>query len=65
MESETPLSFARNLFFGDVEEDQVFPFPDPLTPERRRFLADLLEPLDRFLAERVDSAVIDRDSTLP
>ena len=61
---DTELSFARQLFFGSVEDDEVFPFPDELGAEERETLAALLDPLDRFLRERIDEGNINRDTLL-
>jgi alkylation response protein AidB-like acyl-CoA dehydrogenase len=58
------LSFARQLFFGSIEDEEVFPFPDELGEEERETLAALLDPLDRFLRERIDESDIDHDKLL-
>ena len=58
------LSFARNLFFGAVEDDEVFPFPNELDEEERESLQMLLDPLDRFLRERIDAGGVDHDKLL-
>ncbi|HVI00152.1 MAG TPA: acyl-CoA dehydrogenase family protein [Enhygromyxa sp.] len=60
---DNELSFARQLFFGSVEEDEVFPFPHELRGEERETLTSLLDPLDRFLRERIESG-IDHDHVL-
>jgi alkylation response protein AidB-like acyl-CoA dehydrogenase len=61
---DTELSFARQLFFGAIEDDEVFPYPDELGAEERETLAALLDPLDRFLRERIDEGNIDHDTLL-
>jgi isovaleryl-CoA dehydrogenase len=61
---DTELSFARQLFFGAVEEEEVFPYPDELGADERETLAALLDPLDRFLRERIDEGDIDHDTLL-
>lgn len=58
------LSFARHLFFGSVEEEEVFPFPDSLGDEERETLQMLLDPLDRFMRERIDDGGVDHDTLL-
>src|SRR5690606_24493674 len=60
---DNELSFARQLFFGSVEEDEVFPFPDELGKDERETLSSLLDPLDRFLRERIEAG-IDHDRVL-
>jgi acyl-CoA dehydrogenase family protein 9 len=61
---DNELSFARQLFFGSVEDDEVFPYPDELSAEERDTLGSLLGPLDRFLRERIDESDINHDKLL-
>jgi alkylation response protein AidB-like acyl-CoA dehydrogenase len=61
---DTELSFARQLFFGAVEDDEVFPYPDELGAEERETLAALLDPLDRFLRERLDEGDVAHDTLI-
>ncbi|MFV8754246.1 acyl-CoA dehydrogenase family protein [Nannocystaceae bacterium ST9] len=63
-EGEQAMSFARHLFFGEVADEQVFPYPDALDDEQRETLNDLLVPLDRFLRERIEDGAIDHDTLL-
>jgi alkylation response protein AidB-like acyl-CoA dehydrogenase len=57
-------SFVRELFEGSFRLDLVHPFPsmDPADLERAR---PVMERLERFLAERVDSDRIDREGKIP
>jgi alkylation response protein AidB-like acyl-CoA dehydrogenase len=57
-------SFVRELFEGSFRLDLVHPFPemDPAEVERAR---PFMERLERFLAEKVDSARIDREGKIP
>ncbi|PRP94469.1 putative acyl-CoA dehydrogenase [Enhygromyxa salina] len=61
---DNELSFARQMFFGSVEDDEVFPYPDELSAEERETLGSLLGPLDRFLRERIDESDINHDKLL-
>jgi acyl-CoA dehydrogenase family protein 9 len=61
---EAELSFARHLFFGEVADELVFPYPDALDDEQHATLDELLEPLDRFLREHIDEGQIDHDVLL-
>jgi acyl-CoA dehydrogenase family protein 9 len=61
---EDELSFARHLFFGEIAEEQVFPFPDALDDEQRETLGELMVPLDRFLRERIEDGKINHDTLL-
>jgi hypothetical protein len=57
-------SFVRELFEGSFRLDLVHPFPqmDPADVERAR---PFMERLERFLVERVDSDLIDREGKIP
>ncbi|HUR94918.1 MAG TPA: acyl-CoA dehydrogenase family protein [Gemmatimonadales bacterium] len=57
-------SFVRELFEGSFRLDLVYPFPEmnPVDVERAR---PFMERLERFLAERVDSDLIDREGKIP
>jgi alkylation response protein AidB-like acyl-CoA dehydrogenase len=57
-------SFVRELFEGSFRLELVHPFPtmDPVDVERAR---PFMERLERFLVERVDSALIDREGKIP
>jgi acyl-CoA dehydrogenase family protein 9 len=61
---DTTLPFAKGLFFGLLEEEELFPYPAP-RPDEADTLPLLLEPVDRFLAERVDPAAIDQAGEVP
>jgi alkylation response protein AidB-like acyl-CoA dehydrogenase len=57
-------SFVRELFEGSFRLELVHPFPtmDPADVERAR---PFMERLERFLVDRVDSALIDREGKIP
>src|SRR5919109_5545156 len=57
-------SFVRSMFEGLFRLDLVHPFPqpDPADLERAR---PFLERLERFMRERVDSDMIDREGKIP
>ncbi|XP_037557890.2 very long-chain specific acyl-CoA dehydrogenase, mitochondrial-like [Dermacentor silvarum] len=44
-------SFLANLFMGEANLTQIFPFPDVLTADQTETLGMLLDPLNRFLTE--------------
>lgn len=53
--AETPnLSFMANLFRGEIQPMQVFPFPEAADQEQKDFIRSLREPVDRFFAEQYD-----------
>ncbi|XP_049288128.1 very long-chain specific acyl-CoA dehydrogenase, mitochondrial-like isoform X1 [Anopheles funestus] len=41
-------SFMANLFRGEIEPLQVFPFPDSLKPEQKEMIGSLIDPVTRF-----------------
>eukprot|EP00128_Syssomonas_multiformis_P015005 Colp12_sorted_trinity150504_noHs@16391 len=55
-------SFVRGLFSGRIREEEVFPYPEVLTPEQRDTLSMLIEPTDKFFREVNDAADNDRNS---
>ena len=57
-------SFARALYFGEVAEGLVFPWPEPDANEADTVHA-LTSNLRRFCQKHVDSAKIDRDERIP
>jgi acyl-CoA dehydrogenase family member 9 len=59
------LSFVRSLFFGDIREELVFPYPDVLSGEARETLDMLIEPVRKFMRTRVDSEAIDKQCKIP
>src|SRR5260370_12420978 len=57
-------SFMKSLFCGAIEEDLIFPWPEP-PPPRAAAVQSTLERVRRFFAERVDSAEIDPKERIP
>ena len=43
-------SFALNLFKGQLQASQVFPYPDVLNDEQTETIKSLLDPLSRFFS---------------
>jgi very long chain acyl-CoA dehydrogenase len=41
-------SFTMNLFRGQVQGSQVFPYPDVLTSDQRETLQMLIDPTEKF-----------------
>jgi alkylation response protein AidB-like acyl-CoA dehydrogenase len=63
-EQEWNASFVKELFEGRLRLDLIHPFPEP-TPEEIAKAAPFLARLEKFLAEKVDSDRIDRESKIP
>ena len=57
-------SFAKSLFFGDIQEDMVFPYP-ALDPEKRARLDAVLSSVDALAQRKIDPRKSDRDARLP
>ncbi|CAB3227423.1 unnamed protein product [Arctia plantaginis] len=49
-------SFVLNLFRGQFEPAQVFPFPEPLSEDQRQMLQELVPPVEKFFQEVNDPA---------
>uniref|UniRef100_A0A668S778 Very long-chain specific acyl-CoA dehydrogenase, mitochondrial n=1 Tax=Oreochromis aureus TaxID=47969 RepID=A0A668S778_OREAU len=49
-------SFAVNIFKGQIETSQVFPFPQALNEEQEQFLRELVGPCSKFFEEVNDPA---------
>ncbi|KAL1492704.1 hypothetical protein ABEB36_010920 [Hypothenemus hampei] len=48
---EENYSFVMNLFRGQIEGSQVFPYPNVLTAEQRETLQMLVDPTEKFFTE--------------
>lgn len=57
-------SFGKSLFFGDLREELIFPYPRLSRDEQRR-TADLVLRLGELERESVDSAEIDKQAAIP
>ncbi|KAI4791184.1 hypothetical protein KUCAC02_034155 [Chaenocephalus aceratus] len=58
------LAYAKDLFLGQVNKDEVFPYPE-VSLEEVEEINQLVAPVERFFSEEVDSAKIDRDAKIP
>ncbi|MEZ4413452.1 MAG: acyl-CoA dehydrogenase family protein [Gemmatimonadales bacterium] len=57
-------SFVRELFEGDYDLDLIHPFPEP-DPADLAKAKPLMERLEKFMREKVDSDKIDREGKIP
>lgn len=46
--SKENQSFTMNLFRGQIQSSQVFPYPDVLSEEQRETLGSLIDPVEKF-----------------
>ncbi|XP_072026164.1 complex I assembly factor ACAD9, mitochondrial-like [Amphiura filiformis] len=51
-------AFVKNLFIGKFNNDEVFPYPE-ITSEEFNDLNQMIEPIEKFFTEEVDSKAID------
>lgn len=58
------LSFVMNIFRGNIEARQVFPFPNVLNEEQRDTLQMLVDPVSKFFAEVNNPAKNDEIETV-
>eukprot|EP01098_Paradermamoeba_levis_P007238 TRINITY_DN2998_c0_g1_i1.p1 TRINITY_DN2998_c0_g1~~TRINITY_DN2998_c0_g1_i1.p1 ORF type:complete len:348 (+),score=118.77 TRINITY_DN2998_c0_g1_i1:53-1045(+) len=63
-EAAQSTSFVKGLFFGHVNT-RAFPYPDTLTAEQRDTLNLLVNPVNKFFREKVDSKKIDETKEIP
>lgn len=61
---EKKPSFAKKLFFGMFQADQVFPFPTVSAEEQERTEA-FVKKIEEFADREIDGAAIDRNSSIP
>lgn len=58
------LAYAKSLFLGQVNKDEVFPYPE-VGNEEAEEIQQLVAPVEKFFAEEVDSAKIDQEAKIP
>ena len=61
---ENIQSVVGNFFFGQIEENSVFPFPS-FTEEQREMSKAINEAVRKFGEDKIDSAKFDEDSHIP
>ncbi|XP_054472350.1 complex I assembly factor ACAD9, mitochondrial [Anoplopoma fimbria] len=58
------LAYAKDLFLGQVNKAEVFPYPE-IGNEEVDELNQFVAPVEKFFNEEVDSAKIDREAKIP
>ncbi|TMS18811.1 Acyl-CoA dehydrogenase family member 9, mitochondrial [Larimichthys crocea] len=58
------LAYAKDLFLGQVNKAEVFPYPE-IGNEEVEEINQLVAPVERFFNEEVDSSKIDREAKIP
>ncbi|XP_012278524.1 very long-chain specific acyl-CoA dehydrogenase, mitochondrial [Orussus abietinus] len=57
-------SFTMNIFRGQAQTNQVFPFPEPLTGEQTETLKALVDPIEKFFEDVNDPVKNDDTATI-
>jgi acyl-CoA dehydrogenase family member 9 len=63
MPFDPQASFGKSLFFGDILEDQLFPYPQ-MDADSRETVREIVEATGKYMAG-IDSARLDRTGELP
>ena len=64
MSSQEIPSIAKMMFYGDINEEQVFPFPK-FNQEQKEICKEILALLAKFAEEEIDSDKIESEQMLP
>lgn len=57
-------SIVKHMFYGEVMEDEVFPFPN-LNESQVEMAKAMIDAVDKFAQDNIDSAKYDREGKLP
>jgi acyl-CoA dehydrogenase family member 9 len=63
MPFDPSASFGKSLFFGDILEDQLFPYPE-MPRDQAELVAPICETIDRYMAG-IDTRKLDRQGEFP
>lgn len=55
--------FAKELFVGNFTKKEVFPYTE-VSDDQQETIQMMIEPIQKFFAEKVDSAKIDKEATI-
>uniref|UniRef100_A0A3B3XQ34 Complex I assembly factor ACAD9, mitochondrial n=1 Tax=Poecilia mexicana TaxID=48701 RepID=A0A3B3XQ34_9TELE len=58
------LAYAKDLFLGQINKAEVFPYPEIGSDELEE-VKQFVAPVEKFFNEEVDSAKIDREAKIP
>ncbi|MCA1827802.1 MAG: acyl-CoA dehydrogenase family protein [Myxococcales bacterium] len=56
-------SFGKSLFFGEILEDQIFPYPE-MPRDQAELVAPICDSIDKYMAT-IDSRKLDRTGEMP
>lgn len=63
-EKQEILSVAKALFFGEVQEEVVFPFPS-FTDQQKEFGKEMVNAVNKFGEDQIDSEKMDHEEVIP
>ena len=63
-EGPEKLGFAKQLFFGQIRADHVFPYP-VMPPAEKAVVDEAMAKVRQFCNEHIDAAAIDRNADIP
>src|SRR5712692_4782691 len=63
MPFDPQASFGKSLFFGDILEDQLFPYPQ-MDEDSRETVREIVEATGKYMAG-IDTARLDRTGEMP
>ena len=62
MPFDPSASFGKSLFFGDILEDQLFPYPE-MPREQAELVEPIVETIDKYMAS-IDHRGLDRSGEM-
>ncbi|XP_053697901.1 very long-chain specific acyl-CoA dehydrogenase, mitochondrial [Sabethes cyaneus] len=63
-EKKQNMSFLTNIFLGEVQPAQVFPFPEVLNGEQKEYIAAFVDPVTKFFEEVNDPVKNDTNAKI-
>lgn len=57
-------SIVKSMFFGEIHEDDVFPFPS-LTDAQSEMAKEMINAVEKFAQQSINSEKLDRDAKIP
>ncbi|KAM3915331.1 complex I assembly factor ACAD9, mitochondrial [Leptodactylus fuscus] len=58
------LAYAKQLFLGTINKEEVFPYPE-ISNDELEEINQLVGPVEKFFSEEVDSKAIDQNAKIP
>ena len=58
------VSIVKSMFYGEIQEEEVFPFPS-LGPSQIETAKAMVDAVDKFAQDNIDSVKLDREAKIP